>query len=93
MKEAGVAGSEERGGGQPESVPRYKTAVIIWLAIYPALTLTLALLGGVLAPLPLFLRTLVLTGLLVPMMVYVLVPAVTRLLAGWLRAPHTPERL
>jgi antibiotic biosynthesis monooxygenase (ABM) superfamily enzyme len=88
-----IRSNEQRGSSSPGSVPRYKTAVVIWLAIYPALTLTLALLGGVLAPLPLFLRTLILTGLLVPIMVYALVPAVTRLLAGWLKPPHTTERL
>jgi antibiotic biosynthesis monooxygenase (ABM) superfamily enzyme len=39
----------------------------------------------VLTPLPLFLRTLVLTVILVPLMVYVLVPGVQRLLARWLK--------
>jgi antibiotic biosynthesis monooxygenase (ABM) superfamily enzyme len=57
------------------------------LAIYPALTITLALLGPVIAPLPLFMRTLILTGVLVPVMVYVLVPGLQRIFAGWLRPP------
>jgi antibiotic biosynthesis monooxygenase (ABM) superfamily enzyme len=88
-----VAESKDRRGSDPPqgSVPRYKTAVIIWLAIYPALTLTLALLSPVLAPLPLFLRTLILTALLVPIMVYVLVPTVQRLLAGWLSPGDSPD--
>jgi antibiotic biosynthesis monooxygenase (ABM) superfamily enzyme len=68
----------------PGPVPRYKMAVIIWLAIYPALTITLVLLSPLLAPLPLVLRTLVLTALLVPIMVYVLLPAMQRLFAAWL---------
>jgi uncharacterized protein len=72
-------------------VPRYKIAVITWLAIYPALTITLALLSPVLAPLPLFLRTLVLTVVLVPIMVYALVPAVQRIFAGWLRSDGSPS--
>lgn len=70
---------------RPPTTPRYKSAVVIWLAIYPALTVTLFLLSPVLTPLPLFLRTLVLTVILVPLMVYVLVPGVQRLLARWLK--------
>ncbi|MGH2677617.1 MAG: hypothetical protein ACRDHB_04565 [Actinomycetota bacterium] len=65
--------------------------MITWLAIYPALTVTLALLGPVLAPAPLFLRTLVLTAVLVPIMVYVLVPAVQKIFAGWLRPDGQPS--
>ena len=70
---------------RPPTPPRYKSAVVIWLAIYPALTVTLFLVGPVLTPLPLVLRTLVLTVILVPAMVYLLVPGVQRLLAGWLK--------
>lgn len=67
--------------------PRYKVAALTWLAIYPALTITLALLGPVVAPLPIYVRTLILTGVLVPVMVYVLVPGLQRIFAGWLRPP------
>ena len=50
----------------------------MWLAIYPALTLALWLLEHLgLRQLALPLRTLVLTAVLVPAMVYVLIPAVT----------------
>jgi uncharacterized protein len=89
-----MAESEEHGGAGPlrGSVPRYKIAVITWLAIYPALTVTIALLSPVLAPLPLFLRTLILTVVLVPIMVYVLVPTVQRLFAGWLSSDVSPNR-
>ena len=74
----GVAGSP------PGSVPHYKAAAITWLALYPALTVLLAVLGPVLAPLPLFLRTMVGTTVLVPLMVYLLMPGMQRLFAGWL---------
>jgi uncharacterized protein len=67
------------------TAPRYKVAVVTWVAIYPALTITLALLGPSLAPLPVYVRTLILTAVLVPVMVYVLVPVVQRIFAGWLR--------
>jgi antibiotic biosynthesis monooxygenase (ABM) superfamily enzyme len=82
--------SEEHDVRRSLTPPRYKVAAITWLAIYPALTTTLALLGPVLAPLPLFLRTLVLTAILVPIMVYLLVPGLQRIFADWLRPPGPP---
>ncbi|MFD7645850.1 hypothetical protein ACFV4P_35015 [Kitasatospora sp. NPDC059795] len=60
----------------PPSV--HRRALIIWLAIYPGITVLSVLLGPVLAPLPVYLRTLVLTGILVPAAVYGLVPALLR---------------
>jgi antibiotic biosynthesis monooxygenase (ABM) superfamily enzyme len=77
------------------TIPRYKLAVIIWLAIYPALTATLAVLGPVITPWPLFLRTLLMTAILVPTMVYLLIRGMQRIFAGWLRprprARHHPS--
>jgi antibiotic biosynthesis monooxygenase (ABM) superfamily enzyme len=67
--------------------PRWKTAVVVWLAIYPSLTLILWLLGPTIQGLPLAVRTLVLTVPLVPFMTFVLIPVVQRLLAPWLRRP------
>lgn len=55
-------------------------AVKIWLVIYPSITLFLFLFGQDLAPLPLYLRTLVLTVILVPWMVFGGVPLVEALL-------------
>ncbi len=53
--------------------------LIMWLAIYPALTLSLWLFEQFgLSRLALPLRTLLLTAALVPAMVYVLVPGVTK---------------
>ena len=66
--------------------PRYKMAVLTWLAVYPTLTVILAVLqplGVLRTPLPL--RTLIVTVILVPLVVYVLVPTLTRALAGWLQ--------
>jgi len=65
--------------------PRWKTAVLIWLAIYPSITLLMLLFGDLLAQLPMPLRTLVLTVVLVPLMVFVLLPRLQKLFAGWLR--------
>ena len=60
---------------------RLKTSLKIWVVIYPALTLSLHLLGEPLSVLPLYLRTLVLTLLLVPLVVFVGVPLVDRFLS------------
>jgi antibiotic biosynthesis monooxygenase (ABM) superfamily enzyme len=46
----------------------------IWLVIYPSITLFLSVFGGLLAMLPLYVRTLVLTLALVPWMVFVGLP-------------------
>ncbi|RMG65776.1 MAG: hypothetical protein D6722_15665 [Bacteroidetes bacterium] len=64
--------------------PKYKTALIVWLAIYPLITVVLWLFGPYLAALPLPLRTLLLTGILVPTMVYVAIPFWQRVLRPWL---------
>lgn len=54
-------------------------AIKIWVAIYPAITLVLWLFGRQLGQLPLAFRTLVLTLILVPLMVFVLLPLVHKL--------------
>ena len=48
------------------------------------------MLGPLIAEWPVFLRTLVATVILVPAMVYVLIPTMQRLFAGWLR-PRPPS--
>ncbi|HEY6396327.1 MAG TPA: hypothetical protein VIX82_02620 [Solirubrobacteraceae bacterium] len=65
---------------------RYKLAVVTWLAAYPTITLILASfepLGLMTLPLPV--RTLVLTAIMVPTVAFVLVPLFSRTLATWLR--------
>jgi antibiotic biosynthesis monooxygenase (ABM) superfamily enzyme len=59
--------------------PRHHLAVMIWLAVFPTLTLLQLLLGGVLRDAPAVLRTLVLATLAVPIVVYGLLPPLQRL--------------
>ena len=66
--------------------PRWKMMIVVWLAIYPVLTLVLWLVGPTIRDWPVALRTLALTVLIVPLMVYVLIPGIQRLLAPWLRS-------
>lgn len=60
---------------------RLRLAVKIWIAIYPSITLVLFLFESQLVILPLYLRTLVLTVILVPWMIFVLLPLMDRGLA------------
>jgi antibiotic biosynthesis monooxygenase (ABM) superfamily enzyme len=71
----------------PTMPPRWKTAVVVWLAIYPCITFVLWLAGPEMQGWPLAVRTLAITAFVVPVMVYVLIPALQRLLASWLRRP------
>jgi antibiotic biosynthesis monooxygenase (ABM) superfamily enzyme len=64
--------------------PRYKQAIITWLGVYPALTLTLAALGPMMESWPLPLRTLLVTLVLVPALTWVILPLLRRMLGNWL---------
>jgi antibiotic biosynthesis monooxygenase (ABM) superfamily enzyme len=61
-------------------------AFLIWLAIYPLITLLFYLLGTHLMMMPLVLRTLVLTIIAVPLVVYCILPLYTRLFNKWLNS-------
>jgi antibiotic biosynthesis monooxygenase (ABM) superfamily enzyme len=52
----------------------------IWVVIYPSITLFLYLFGEPLSPLPLYVRTLILTLTLVPWMVFAGIPAVEKII-------------
>lgn len=66
-------------------------ALLTWLAVYPALLVVQLALGGVLAGLPLPVRTLIVTVIVVPAVVYGLVPALLRLYARLARPRRAPE--
>jgi antibiotic biosynthesis monooxygenase (ABM) superfamily enzyme len=66
--------------------PKYKTAIMIWMVIYPTINLIFYVFGDVLNTFVLPLRTLILTLILVPLMVYVLLPVAGRILKGWLHS-------
>lgn len=68
----------------PSQPPRHRMAVLVWLAIYPTITLLLALGGSLIADWPLPLRTLALTAVAVPLMVFVLLPRLQLVLRPWL---------
>lgn len=69
--------------GQPPP-PRYKMAVVTWIAVFPLATIVFMLLDPLLGGSPAVLRTLVFTVLMVSLMTYVVMPRVTRLFSFWL---------
>ncbi|MFD7848244.1 hypothetical protein ACFV4K_35660, partial [Nocardia sp. NPDC059764] len=59
----------------PAAMPSvHRRALITWLAVYPTITLALALLGPEMGGLPVFVKTLILTVIVVPVSAYLLVP-------------------
>ena len=64
--------------------PRYKMALLTWAAAFPLLTAVNVFLGPLLVTLPLPGRTLLMTGLLIGLLTYVIMPRLTRLCAAWL---------
>ena len=77
----------EHPGGAAAVPPRWKQAITIWLGFFP-LNVAFAYLVAWLAPgwdaLPAVLRVLITTLCLTPIMTYVMLPTVTRLLRRWL---------
>ncbi|WP_123864606.1 hypothetical protein [Chitinophaga barathri] len=64
---------------------KWKMAVLVWIAIYPTITLLFALLGEHFARIePLPLRTLLITGMVVPMMVFLIIPVLQKVLREWM---------
>ncbi|WP_207956738.1 antibiotic biosynthesis monooxygenase [Rubrobacter tropicus] len=69
--------------GQP-APPRYKMAVVTWLAVFPTVLIIFTLFGPLLNLLPTVLRTLLFTLTMVSLMTYVIMPRMTRLFSFWL---------
>lgn len=69
--------------GEP-APPRYKMAVVTWLAVFPVVMVIFTLFGHWLNLLPTVLRTLVFTLVMVTLMTYVIMPRMTRLFSFWL---------
>jgi uncharacterized protein len=68
--------------------PAYKMALLTWITIFPLITLIVVITGPRLAGLPLVLRLGITTALTVPLMTWVVMPRVTRLLRRWLYPSH-----
>lgn len=64
--------------------PKWKMTFVSWLALYPAVTLVFVLFGDLLAQIPLLLRTMAVTIVVMVLMSYVLMPRMTKWFAFWL---------
>ncbi|PBQ30926.1 hypothetical protein CNR22_03775 [Sphingobacteriaceae bacterium] len=65
---------------------KWKMAIVIWLAIYPLITAVFMIFGKYLMQIEFVpLRTLVMTLILVPTMVFILMPFVMKLLGDWIK--------
>ena len=69
--------------GEP-APPRYKMALVTWLAVFPVVAVIFTHFGQWLNLLPTLLRTLVFTVVMVTLMTYVIMPRMTRLFSFWL---------
>ncbi len=77
----------QRSFDHPVVPPRYKMVLLTWAAAFPVLTVLNLLFGPQLAALPLPARTLLVTGLLITLLTYVIMPRLTRWCADWLLCP------
>jgi uncharacterized protein len=64
--------------------PRSKMALVTWVTIFPLITLVVVATAPLLGGWPLVARLAVTTGVTVPIMTWVVMPRVTRLLGRWL---------
>lgn len=64
--------------------PPYKMALVTWMLIFPLITAIAYFLGPTLARIALVPRLAITTGIAVPVMTWILMPRVTRLLRPWL---------
>jgi antibiotic biosynthesis monooxygenase (ABM) superfamily enzyme len=71
---------------------KHQLALMIWLAVFPTLTVLNLALGGSLSELPVVLRTFVLATIAVPIVVYGVMPHLHRLRARILTVPREPSR-
>jgi antibiotic biosynthesis monooxygenase (ABM) superfamily enzyme len=63
-------------------------ALVTWITIFPLITLVVVALGPLLDGLPLVARLAITTAVTVPIMTWLVMPRVTRLLRRWLY-PHS----
>jgi uncharacterized protein len=79
----------DRPGAPPP--PPYKMALLTWLRIFPLITLVVIALDPLLEKLDLVLRLAVTTAVTVPIMTWLVMPRITRLLRNWLY-PQRPAQ-
>lgn len=66
--------------------PKYKTAFVTWIGVFTCVSVLGYFLGPYLANLPYLLRQAIMTGLVVILLAYVVMPRLTRWFHGWLHS-------
>jgi antibiotic biosynthesis monooxygenase (ABM) superfamily enzyme len=76
--------------GQPGTSPPppYKMAMLTWVTIFPLITLVVFAFGPLLEGVPQVPKLAITTAVTVPIMTWLVMPRVTRLLRGWLYPHH-----
>ena len=72
-----------RSPGNPP--PRWKMAVVTLLGVYPASVFLNVTIGGLIAPLPMLVKALVMGAGMVGLLTWVIMPVLTKWLHSWLR--------
>jgi uncharacterized protein len=72
--------------------PAYKMALLTWITIFPLITLVVIALDPLLEKLDLVPRLAVTTAVTVPIMTWLVMPRITRLLRSWLYPTASPSR-
>ena len=63
---------------------KWKMALLVWTVIYPTITIISIVLGDWLGQLHILVRTLVMSVLLVPFMIFFAMPQISKLFNKWL---------
>lgn len=71
-------------GGTVKPPPRYKIWLVSWLAVWPLISLINYVGRPVLEDLPIPVRALIVTGILLPTMTWIVMPRLTKVFRGWL---------
>jgi antibiotic biosynthesis monooxygenase (ABM) superfamily enzyme len=80
----GTREPQTKASGACATSPPWKVALVTWLTIFSLITVIVRLTGPLLEDLPLVVRLGITTVIAVPLMTWVVMPRVTRLLRRWL---------
>ncbi len=68
--------------------PKWKTAIVSAIGIYPVISMMPILLKPIINGLPAWLATLVSIAIMMPLMTWIIMPQITRLFKPWLYPPE-----
>ncbi|NOJ29857.1 MAG: hypothetical protein DA328_06795 [Nitrososphaeraceae archaeon] len=81
--------NQKNNGNHPNNTPQWKKAVVTWIGIFPLITTLSYALSDLTANQPIFVRTLFVTAMAVPLMIYIIIPRLNKILNKWL----TPKEI